>query len=71
MASIGHPLLGDGKYGTNAVNKKYGGYKKQFLYSYRLDFDFITDSGILSYLDGKSFPVYDVWFQKASLNGEL
>ncbi|MGN1161836.1 MAG: RluA family pseudouridine synthase, partial [Candidatus Fimenecus sp.] len=35
FASIGHPLLGDGKYGTNAQNKKYG-YKKQFLYSYKL-----------------------------------
>ena len=71
MASIGHPLLGDGKYGTNAVNKKYGGYKKQFLYSYRLDFDFKTDSGILSYLGGKSFTVGDVWFKTAFLNGEL
>ena len=71
MASIGHPLLGDGKYGTNAVNKKYGGYKKQFLYSYKLDFDFKTDSGILSNLNGKSFTVDDVWFKTAFLNGEL
>ena len=29
FASIGHPLLGDGKYGVNTQNKKFGGYKKQ------------------------------------------
>ena len=71
MAAIGHPLLGDGKYGTNAVNKKYGGYKKQFLYSYRLDFKFTSDAGILTPLNGKSFTVNDVWFKTAFLNGEL
>ena len=42
FSSIGHPLLGDGKYGTNALNKPLG-YKKQFLYSYRLKFTFETD----------------------------
>ncbi len=62
---IGHPLLGDGKYGTNAQNKQFGGYKKQFLYSYKLTFDFKSDAGILNYLDGKSFEVDDVWFKKA------
>ena len=39
LASIGHPLLGDGKYGKNAQNKK-SGLKKQCLCSYRLQFDF-------------------------------
>ena len=29
LAHIGHPLLGDGKYGRNEINKKFGGYKKQ------------------------------------------
>ncbi len=62
---IGHPLLGDGKYGTNAQNKQFGGYKKQFLYSYKLTFDFKSDAGILNYLNGKSFEVKDVWFKKA------
>ncbi len=62
---IGHPLLGDGKYGTNAQNKQFGGYKKQFLYSYKLTFDFKSDAGILNYLNGKSFEVEDVWFKKA------
>lgn len=64
MASIGCPLLGDGKYGKNQDNKKFGGYKKQLLYSYRLEFDFKTDAGILNYLNGKSFEVEDVWFKE-------
>ncbi len=70
FASIGHPLLGDGKYGTNAQNKAYG-YKKQFLYSYKLVFDFQTDAGILSYLNGRVFTVEDVWFRKEFLKGNL
>ena len=61
LASIGHPLAGDGKYGTNAVNKKTG-FPYQALYSYKLRLDFKTDAGILSYLDGKEFTVKDVWF---------
>ncbi|MCH4240014.1 MAG: RluA family pseudouridine synthase [Oscillospiraceae bacterium] len=61
MASIGHPLIGDGKYGTNAINKKFG-LKYQALYSYKLRFDFRTDSGILSYLDKKEFEVKEIWF---------
>lgn len=53
---IGHPLLGDGKYGINKDDRKRG-YKCQALYSYHLTFDFATDSGILSYLKGKTFEV--------------
>lgn len=70
FASIGHPLLGDGKYGRNNLNKEMG-YKKQFLYSYRLQFDFKTDAGELNYLNGKSFSVPKVWFKEAFLNDEL
>ena len=61
MASIGHPLLGDGKYGSNRINKQRG-CKYQALYSYKLRFRFTTDAGILAYLDGKEFSVPDVWF---------
>lgn len=71
FASIGHPLLGDGKYGTNELNKAYGGYKKQFLYSYRLKFTFTTDAGILNYLNQKDFEVPEVWFKNEFLNGNL
>lgn len=70
FASIGHPLLGDGKYGTNELNKILG-YKKQFLYSYKLVFSFTTDPGILDYLSGKSFEIEDVWFKREFLNGNL
>lgn len=70
FASIGHPLLGDGKYGTNALNKALG-YKKQFLYSYRLRFTFISDAGCLEYLNGKSFEVPDVWFKREFIEGTL
>lgn len=38
LASVGHPLLGDGKYGINNHDKKRG-YKYQALYSYRLEMD--------------------------------
>lgn len=62
FASIGHPLLGDGKYGSNALNKK-SGLKKQCLCSYKLIFDFSTDAGSLSYLDKKEFEIKNVWFR--------
>lgn len=71
FSHLGNPLLGDGKYGTNAQNKQFGGYKKQFLYSYKLAFDFESDAGILNYLNGKSFEVEDVWFKEAFYNGTI
>ncbi len=64
MASVGCPLLGDGKYGTNAQNKAYG-YKKQFLCARSLTFDFDRDNGILGYLDGRTFSLPEVWFETA------
>ncbi len=62
MASIGHPLLGDGKYGKNELNKK-SGLKKQCLCSYKLKFDFTTDAGALEYLNKKEFEIKNVWFK--------
>lgn len=61
MSSIGCPILGDNKYGNKKLNQKYS-LSKQCLYSYKLAFDFITDSGILSYLDKKDFSTNDIWF---------
>ena len=63
MAEIGHPLLGDGKYGNGQINKKYH-EQKQALYSYRLLFDFAADSGSLEYLRGKTFTISDIPFEK-------
>lgn len=63
MASIGHPLLGDGKYGINKEDRKKG-FVHQALCSYRLRFSFKGDAGILNYLNGKEFCVKSVWFAK-------
>ena len=71
LAHIGHPLLGDGKYGTNEQNKKLGGYKKQCLYSYSMSFDLTEDGGALEYLRGKTFSTDDIWFEKSFSNGDL
>ena len=62
LAHIGHPLLGDGKYGINRVNRALG-VKTQALCSYKLTFRFTTDSGCLEYLNGRSFEVKKVWFR--------
>lgn len=61
LASIGHPLLGDGKYGVNKINKKFNVYT-QALCAYKLTFDFSTDAGILSYLNGKTVEIKNVEF---------
>jgi 23S rRNA pseudouridine955/2504/2580 synthase len=61
LADIGHPLLGDGKYGSERLNKPYR-ETGQALCSYRLVFAFKTDAGMLSYLDGKSFQISDIPF---------
>ena len=62
MAHIGCPLLGDGKYGSNKVNRQFG-VKTQALCAWRLTFRFTSDSGCLGYLDGKSFESGRVWFK--------
>lgn len=63
MAHIGHPLLGDGKYGINQENRQRG-IKTQVLCAYKLTFNFKTDAGILNYLNGKCFEIKDIWFIK-------
>ena len=61
FAAAGHPLLGDGKYGRERDNKQYG-RSFQALYSYKLEFTFPTDAGILEYLRGRVFIVENVDF---------
>ena len=62
MASIGHPLVGDTKYGRG--KKAPDKIKYQALYSYKLKFNFETDAGALNYLDGKDFEAKKIWFAK-------
>lgn len=50
LAHIGYPIIGDGKYGKNDINKQFG-KKYQMLCSYKLKFNFKNDSDILSYLN--------------------
>lgn len=56
LASIGHPIIGDGKYGQEEINqvfqKKYR-LKNQLLHSYQLIMPNIT--GTLSYLSNRVF----------------
>lgn len=52
LAHVGHPILGDGKYGINNVNKKFK-VKNQQLCSYSIEFDFDNSQNQLSYLDKK------------------
>ena len=61
MAHAGHPLLGDGKYGNEKVNRQYG-RKHQALWSWKLTFQFTTDAGELDYLNGRSWQVEHVDF---------
>ena len=62
FAHAGHPLIGDGKYGRERENKKFGRTGGQALYSYKLAFHFTTDAGCLSNLNGKVWTVEQVDF---------
>ena len=61
MAHIGHPLLGDEKYGDRKLNLRYH-MKRQALYSYKLKFSFTTPAGCLNNLNGQTFEVKEVPF---------
>jgi len=67
MAHIGYPLLGDGKYGSNKINREFNSeqplkIKAQALYSYKLKFAFKVSGGALEKLNGREFTVPEVWF---------
>lgn len=59
LSHIGYPIIGDGKYGKNEINKQFG-KKYQMLCSYKLKFDFQSESGILSYLTGKEIALKNI-----------
>lgn len=52
LAHIGYPIIGDGKYGRNEINKKFN-KNTQELFSYKLVFNFKTDAKELNYLNQK------------------
>ena len=55
LAHIGHPIIGDGKYGTNMVNRPLGA-KYQALCAYKIKFD-LKNAGHLNYLKGSEFHI--------------
>lgn len=63
MAYIGHPVLGDGKYGINPRNRSLK-LNYQALFSWRLLFDFKKPSGHLAYLKGKEIRLPDIQWEK-------
>jgi 23S rRNA pseudouridine955/2504/2580 synthase len=62
LAHIGCPILGDGKYGINRVNRAHN-IKTQALCAYRLQFSFSSPAPPLDYLVGREFEIPDVWFR--------
>lgn len=70
FASAGHPLLGDGKYGTNEQNRAYR-QRYQALQSHRVVFDFQTDAGVLAYLKGTCVEAEEPDFLRAFRAGKL
>ena len=65
LSHIGHPLVGDGKYGINRADREQG-YKFQALYAWRLEFRFEDTDNALGYLNGRSFSLdrESIWFVK-------
>ena len=61
LAAAGHPLLGDGKYGSEKQNRQYG-RTHQALWSWSLEFRFTTPAGDLEYLNGRRWQVARVDF---------
>ena len=61
FAHIGSPLVGDRKYGDNALGDAMG-INNQALYSYKLGFSLNGQGGDLSYLDGEVFESRWIWF---------
>jgi 23S rRNA pseudouridine955/2504/2580 synthase len=71
MAHIGHPLVGDGKYGRNSFNRQFRGPEgvvtRQQLYAFSLIFSHKL-KGLLASLAGRTFTVPTVYdFNPAAL----
>ncbi|MDR3207279.1 MAG: RluA family pseudouridine synthase [Oscillospiraceae bacterium] len=64
-AAAGHPLLGDGKYADNRLDRT-AGFSHQALYAYKLTLAFTTPAGCLDSLRGKTFELDTVPFAVGS-----
>ena len=70
FAFLGHPLLGDAKYGFARDNRGTS-YKYQALYAYQLVFRFQSGAEHLEYLNGRAFTAPHVWFAEDFKNGKI
>ncbi len=77
FAHLGHPLLGDGKYGRNAYNRFFEGKKGklqyQQLFATSLHFGSFVRGDVLAYLSGRTFsivPDYEVDLRDAGKSKE-
>lgn len=61
MAHVGHPLLGDGKYGNPELNRACN-INKQVLCSHKVVFNFSGDCGALEYLKHKEVTLGEIPF---------
>ena len=69
MASIGCPILGDGKYGSNTANRELH-FKYQALCAQELEFPKL-DAPELQGVSGKTFRAPQPWYCKQVLDGTL
>ena len=69
LAHIGHPIVGDNKYGRMRDNKGLP-FKHQALYSYSLEFFIDDKESMLYYLNGKTFTVKSVYFSNFIQNNK-
>ena len=60
LAYLGHPIIGDGKYGKNEDNKRFN-EKRQRLHAYLIVLNGLTDN--LFYLNGKRFTSNPPWMK--------
>ena len=66
LAFLGHPLVGDTKYGT-AKHSRGLSYRFLALCAWRLTFRFTSPAGELAYLNGRSFTVKEISFSLKDL----
>ena len=62
LAHIGHPLVGDRKYGTTEQNRNVT-FEFQALYAYKLQFAIENEDHPLYYLNKKTYAAPDVYFK--------